>query len=270
MVTVPLSPLTESRMPTRQPRTRQRPDRDETAIEAVGSPHPDRFWAIVAIIAIIAATSGWTTVAIVTVFDRDPAVAASTAAPTDALAEASLEPEVATESHEAADLEALLPTEYDGTTLTAQSWTGDSLLAEDAWSAAFVTFLESEGKVAADFAVAQAWDAAEALELVVGAFRIEGTEPAAVIDTMSAAWLASDDTFTTTELSLAGQPVTKGAYADDTVTYYWYAANGVVYDIETSDEAVAAAVVAGIADGAAASPDPSPTTTSSPSTAPSP
>ena len=70
------------------------------------------------------------------------------------------------------------------------------------------------------------------------------------MDTMSAAWLASDDTSTTMQLPPAGQPVTKGVYADDTVTYYWYAANGVVYDIETSDEAVATAVVAGIVEGA--------------------
>ena len=151
-------------MPTRQPRTRPRPERDETEAEAGGSPRPDRSWAIIAIIAIIAATSGWTTVAVLTVFDRDAAVAASTAEPTDALADPSLEPEVVAESHEAADLEALLPTDHEGTTLTAQSWTGDSLLAEDAWSEAFTTFLESEELVASDFAVAQAWDSAGVLE----------------------------------------------------------------------------------------------------------
>jgi hypothetical protein len=253
-------------MPTRQPRSNPETDPVQARTGTDGARRPDRPWAIIAIIAIIAATSGWTTVAVTALSGRDAATPAPT---TDPVADAS--PAPATESHEAPDLEALLPAEYDGTTLTAQSWGGDTLLADDPWSAAILTLLESEGKVASDFAVAQAWDAAESLDLVVGAFRVDGVEPTSVIDTMKAAWLASDDTFTTTVVSLAGQSITKGAYADDTVTYYWYAANGVVYDIETSDEAVAAAVVAGIAGGATASPAASPTgATASPAASPSP
>ena len=81
------------------------------------------------------------------------------------------------ESHEAVDLEALLPTEHDGTILTAQSWTGNTILADDDWSAAILAVLQVHGKVAADFAVAQAWDPAEVLDLVVGGFRIDGVEP---------------------------------------------------------------------------------------------
>jgi hypothetical protein len=258
-------------MPTRVPRKNPRSEPVRTRTDPRRSRLPDRFWPIVAIVAIIAATSGWTTVAVATVFDRDVAPTAPTTGATDAPVDPSLDPGAAAESHEAADLEALLPTEHDGTILTAQSWTGDTVLAGDEWSAAFQAFLESEGKVPSDLAVAQAWDPTEALDLVVGAFRVEGSEPASLIDTMSAAWLANDETFKTTGISLAGQPVTRGSYDDGTVTYYWYAGNGVVYDIETSDEAVATAVIAGLAGGATASPDPSPTTaTPSPATSPSP
>jgi hypothetical protein len=233
-------------------------------------PQPDRFWATVAIIAIIVATAGWTTVAL-TAF-RGPS-SATAALPTDdlsAVVDESLEPGVETESHEAVDLEALLPTEHDGAILTAESWTGETIFGDDDWSAVFLAVLEEHGKVAADFAVAQAWDSAEVLDLAVGGFRIDGVEPTAMLEAMKAAWLASDGTFVTTEMTLAGQQVIKGVYEDESVTYYWYVANGIVYDIETSDEAMAAAVIAGITQGSTTLPDPSQATEpSSPAASPS-
>jgi hypothetical protein len=230
---------------------------------------PERIWATVAIIAIIVATAGWTTVALMA--GRNPSSGTAATDDAGAVVDESLQPDAEAESHEAVDLEALLPTEHDGTILTAQSWTGDTILADDEWSAAILAVLQEHGKVAADFTVAQAWDSAEVLELVVGGFRIDGVEPTAVLEAMKAAWLASDGTFVTTEITLAEQQVIKGMYEADSVTYYWYAANGIVYDIETSDEATAAAVVAGIMQGSTTSPDPSQATeTSSPAVSLSP
>lgn len=233
------------------------------------SRHVDRFWTVTAIVAIIAATAGWTTVAVTTFFDgHAPSDATSIA--TDAPADATTEPEAEAESHQATDLEALLPAEFEGTVLTAQSWTGDTLLADDDWSAAITSFLESEEKAAADFTVAQAWDATAALELVVGAFRVDGVNPTSVMEAMKAAWLANDDTFVTSEITLAGLPITKGTYDDEEVAYYWYATSGVVYDIETADEAVAAAVVERIKEAAplpgasSGTPTPSRSTSASP------
>lgn len=256
--------MTTRQRPTNRPTERVRPNAGPPR-----PPHPDRFWAIVAIIAIIVAAAGWTTVALTAVRDPTSATAALPTDDTSAVVDESLEPEVEAESHEAVDLEALLPTEHDGSILTAQSWTGETILADDDWSAAIRAVLEEQGKVATDFAVAQAWDSAEVLDLVVGGFRIDGVEPTAVLEAMKAAWLASDGTFVTTEMTLAGQQVIKGVYQDKSVTYYWYAANGIVYDIETSDEAIAAAVVAAIARGSTTSPDPS-QATPTPSTAVSP
>lgn len=232
---------------------------------------PERIWATIAIIAIIVATAGWTTVALIA--GRNPGTATATL-PTDdagAIVDESGEPDAEAESHEAVDLEALLPTEHDGTILTAQSWTGDTILADDEWSAAILAVLQEHGKAAADFAVAQAWDPAEALDLVVGGFRIDGLEPSVVLEAMKAAWLAGDATFVTTEMTLAEQQVVKGMYEDDSVAYYWYAANGIVYDIEASDEATAAAVVTDIAQRSTASPGASQATeTAPPAVSPSP
>lgn len=218
---------------------------------------PDQVWAIIAVIAIIVATAGWTTVALMAGRGANSATAPLATDDGSAAVDQSAEPDVEAESHEAIDLEALLPKEHDGTILTAQSWSGDTILADDAWSAAILAVLEEHGKVAGDFAVAQAWDPDEVLELVVGGFRIDGVEPTVVLDAMKAAWLASDATFAATETTLADRQVVKGVYEDDSVTYYWYAANGIVYDIETSDETTAAAVVAGITTGSTTSPDPS-------------
>jgi hypothetical protein len=222
---------------------------------------PDRFWPVVALIAVVLAASGWTAFGMTFVL-RPAASAAPSAAAIDEsfdpVPEESFEPEP--ESHEAADLEELLPADYDGTELLAQSWTGTTLLTDDPWSTAFTAALADKQKVPADLAIAQAWDPAQAIDVVVGAFRVNGVEPADVATAMTAAWTAQDDTFTTEDVTIAGKTVSKGTYPntdpEPDVSFYWYEADGVVYDIETTDEAVATAVIQDIVGGVGSSPAP--------------
>jgi hypothetical protein len=218
---------------------------------------PDRLWPTIAIIAIVVATIGWTTVAFLALGgpsgDGDSVAVAS---PTidDVIDEESLEPEP--QSHEVPDLEALMPTEWSGVALTPQSWTGETVLSDDDWSLALSDFLEANGKTSADLAVAQTLDEAGELDLVIGAFRVAGMEPTLLESAMIDAWTATDSTFTTSQVQLGGRTVTKGMYEDDELASYFIPGDGVVFDIETSDEELAAAVIASLP-GSSAAPSPS-------------
>jgi hypothetical protein len=110
--------------------------------------------------------------------------------------------------------------------------------------------------------------------VVVGAFRINGVEPADVATAMTAAWKAQDDTFTTKDVTIAGKTVAKGTYPntdpEPDVSFYWYQADGVVYDIETTDEAVATTVIQDIVDGVGSSPPAPASGSQAPSASPAP
>jgi hypothetical protein len=196
------------------------------------------------VIAIVVATIGWTTVAFLALGGTGSGDNTAIASPTadDVIEEESLEPEV--QSHQAPDLEALLPAEWSGTALVTQSWTGQDVLADDDWSLALTDFLEANGKTVADLSVAQTLDEVGELDLVVGAFRVDGIDAAALEGAMIDAWTATDSTFSTSQVTLAGQTVTKGLYEDDELASYFIQGDGVVFDIETADEELAAAVIA--------------------------
>lgn len=72
-------------------------------------------------------------------------------------------------SHLAPDLEALLPSQVNGTALTAESETGAAIL--DAWTQVMVGFLNKVGKTPADLELAQAYDPASGLDVSAMAFR---------------------------------------------------------------------------------------------------
>ena len=116
-------------------------------------------WQIIAIVALLFATAGWTTVAVITL---RPATAAVDTTPTDTedptAGEESVPP--VADSHDATELEALLPTELTGTPLQAQSWTGDVYLAGDDWGNSVTSFLTANGKTPSDFRAAQVADPA--------------------------------------------------------------------------------------------------------------
>jgi hypothetical protein len=202
-------------------------------------------WQVIAIIALLAATAGWTTVAVIAV---RPATSAAVDNPVASDDPNAVDPSVApvADSHDAPDLEALLPTELSGTPLQLQSWTGDVYLTDDSWSTSITSFLTSAGKTPPDFRVAQAYDATQALDGTVLVYTVAGIEPAKVRDALLAAWKGDFPDLKVSTLTLGGKEVTKGDFGSDAAATFLYLKGNAVYDIETSDEAIATTAIAAI------------------------
>jgi hypothetical protein len=194
-------------------------------------------------IAIVIATAGWTTVAVLALSGRgDEAspspslIAAASDEPTD-----SLEPidSPVPESHVSPALEALLPKTWETTPLSSQSVAGDTLLSDDEWSTVFTTFLAAKGKTPVDLIFAQAYDPTGAIDLTVGVYKISGASAADVRKTLIDAWKASYPGLTTKAETIGGKKVNHGVIPDIGVDGYWYEHNDIVYEVETSDAATA-------------------------------
>jgi hypothetical protein len=150
------------------------------------------------------------------------------------------------ESHAAPALEALLPKSLNGTTLTSQSVTGDTLLSDDGWSNAFSTFLASAGKTPTDLLYAEAYDPVGATDLTVYAYQITGVSAADVDKTVLKAWKANETSFTTKTATVGGKKVTQGTISSMSLDGYWYEHGDVVFEVQTSDATVAANVLAAL------------------------
>jgi hypothetical protein len=232
-----------------------------------------RFWQALAVVALIAATAGWTTVAVIAMRPAPAAVAA--ASPTDEPPpsdEASVEPPV--EFHQVADLENLLPAALNGISLTRQSWTGDMILGDgSSWGTSLTTFLATAGKTPADLQASQAVDDSGSLDLSAGAFRASGIEGAALRDAIIAAFKGDFPDLKVTHIKIGGFDVTKGDFGDGGIPTYWYVRDGLVFDIESSDASIVAAALAALPNpgagrptsGAPASPSPANSPVPSPS-----
>ena len=92
--------------------------------------------------------------------------------------------------HADPELEALLPTTLGGVSLTIESQAGTDLATQ---SAAFDAFLASLGKTRADFSLASAY-AQGGLEAEVGAWRVNGADPALLLPGFKTAVQASSTT----------------------------------------------------------------------------
>lgn len=235
---------------------RGRPGSDESVRRPGPPPRGGgNFWQVLAIVALVAATAGWTTVAVLAL--RSPTTAAvpspatsSDPNPTD---EGS-EPPVA-DTHDAPELESLVPTQLNGTALQVQSWSGEGILTDDAWSTSMTAFLTKAGKAPADLHVAQAYDPDQALDVSVGVYRVAGVGAAALRDALVAAWKGDYPDMKVTQVTLGGKQLTKGDFGAETISSYLYLRDDVVFDIETSDEAIATAAVAALpAPGASRAP----------------
>jgi hypothetical protein len=209
----------------------------------------DRFWPTVAMIAIVVATAGWTTVAVLALSSRgaEPSPSPSQIADvspsddTSQLPDSSDSPEPA--SHVSPALEALLPKTWEGIALSSQSVNGETLLSDDDWSAAFTTYLTSAGKTPADLLFAQAYDPTGTIDLTIGAYKITGATAADVQKTLVNAWKASYPELATKSETIGGKAVAHGVIPDAGVDGYWYQHADIVYEIETADAALAAKVL---------------------------
>lgn len=231
-----------------------------------------RSWQVLAIGALIAATAGWTTVAVMALRPGPPSEAAAppseaSAPPSEAAASPADEPSPTdgaipgstVESHQVVDLEALLPAELNGTSLTRESWTGDAILGDDSWSSSLTTFLTGIGKTAVDLQVSQAYDADGALDLSAGVLRVAGLDATALRDAMIDAWKGDYPDLKIAQTTIGGLDVTTGDFGEGAISSYWYVREGLVFDIETSDPSIALAALSALgAAGASSPPSPSP------------
>jgi hypothetical protein len=203
-------------------------------------------------IAIVIATAGWTTVAVLVASGRsaDGSPSPSDIAAVEPSDEGSLEPEVddspEPESHVSPALEALLPKTWEGTPLSSQSVNGETLLADDDWSTTFTTYLSGAGKTPADLIFAQAYDPTGTIDITVGVYSITGAPAADVSKTLVNAWKAMFPGLVTKSETVGGKKVDHGVIPDEGVDGYWYAHGDVVYELETSDATLATKLFASL------------------------
>lgn len=213
-------------------------------------PPPQRssgnFWQVLAIIALLAATAGWTTAAVLALRS---AASPEAVAPVESFdpnaSDNSGVPPVA-DTHDAVAMEALLPTTVSGTALQAQSWNGVGLLADDPWSTSMSAFLAASCKVPADLHLAQAYDPNEALDISIGAYKVDGVAATALRGALIEAFKGDSPDMKVSQVTLGGKEITKGDFGPDLPTSYLWAHDDAVYDIESSDEAIATAALAGL------------------------
>lgn len=202
-------------------------------------------WQVLAIVAIIAATAGWTTVGVIAL--RDTGAAASEE-PFDSFeaegSDGSEEP--VAETHDAPELEALLPRQVNGTAIDIQSWKGGDYLTDDTWSTSIRAFLTKSGKTAADFRVAQGYDQNDGLPGTLFAYAVTGVPAPAVRDALIAAWKSDYPDMVVSQVKLGGRDVTKGGFGADTASSYLYLRGDVVFDFESTDDTFVAAALAAL------------------------
>ena len=202
----------------------------------------------------IIATAGWTTVGVLVINDKPAAAASGPIESDEAIDEESTPPdEEIPPSHLFADLEALLPTVLECTTLDVQSFTGTEFIFDDSWGTSMSAFLTSVGKTPADLQIAQAQDPDGVLDLeVVLAFRLPGVEPEKLRDAVINGWRVDFPELTTGTATIEDKAVTTGVFAEDTPASMWYINDGVVFDIESGDEALGKTILAGLPPASAA------------------
>jgi hypothetical protein len=218
-------------------------------------------WQVIAIVALIAATAGWTTVAVLTLGGRPVAEAnPSGSFEPDATDEAT--PPPVADTHDAPELEAVLPLELNGTELQVQSWMGDAYLTDDSFSTSLTAFLTKAGKTPENLRFAQAYDPTQALDGSVGVYRVDGIKATAIRDALIAAWKVDYPEMIVSTVTLDGKEVTKGDFGEETIASYFYVRDDLVFDIETTDQAIATAALASL-------PKPGASPSRAPSAAPS-
>jgi hypothetical protein len=232
------------------------------------------FWQALAIIALIAATAGWTTVAALALRGTPSTVGAVASDPTDPNANQSDPPP----SHDVPDLEALLPAQVSGTALDVESATGDHVFTDgDDWATTMTTYLTGISKTPADFQYAYASDASGSIDMSIGAYRVAGvTDATGLQAALVKGWQAITTDTKISQVTLDGKALTKGDDGQGDLSYL-YVRGPVVYEILTTDESIATTVLQALdvpggtgspAPGSSAAPSAAPSTAATPIPAP--
>ncbi len=226
-------------------------------VEPVRRPGPppgrsgSNFWQVLAILALVAATAGWTTAAVLAL---RPAAAPEALAPVESIdPNASDDTEVPPvgDTHDAIAMESLLPTTLSGNAMQIQSWNGDGVLTDDPWSASMTAFLAASCKLPTDLHVAQSYDPNEALDASVGVYKLDGVAATTLRDALIEAWKGDYPDMKLSQVTIGGKDIKKGDFGAYSTTSYIWIHGDEVYDIETSDETVATAALAGLPTAAA-------------------
>jgi hypothetical protein len=243
---------------------RIRRKRDELQRHAVPpaprSSGPDP-WQAIAIVALIAAAAGWTTVALLAF--REPATTAvvESTAPSATIDsglggssrpdDEVIPPDV--ESHEDPALEAILPTEVGGVALLAQSVEGGAILTDDAWSSTVTDFLSSVDRTSADLHLAEASDPNGILDISVDVYRIDGIDGKSLRDVLLAAWSGDNPDLVVTDVTIGGAHVSKLDFGEGVPVSYVLVRDEFVFDVWTDDLDLATEAMAVLHDGSGGS-----------------
>ncbi len=251
---------------------------------SLGSPPPSggpansqwRHWPLVAIIALVAATAGWTTVAVMLLDGRNTAVAQVSASPADTVEDVlpSDDPgDSVALSHDVPELEALLPTTVDNLTLQTESILGSTYLGDDAWSTAVRAELTKAKLTDDDLKIGVAYDTSgDPRQLSITVYQAKGVDVNAMLKAMVDTYAVQDPPYTISKATIADKPVTRAVASDgstDSLDIFWYVNDGNIYDVETTDEALAGAAIAALPPVTDVPPAPSPTAAPAGSAAPS-
>jgi hypothetical protein len=144
-------------------------------------------------------------------------------------------------SHDAPDLEALLPGKFGGKPLQKGSTTGAVVFGGgDAFSSQLSKFLSSKGKRPADLRFANAQS--QALGLETGVFQVEGVPGTALATAIVAASRPNAPGLTAGASTLSGRSVTRIVYPGGSILYLYPHGDDVFY-VGTQDQTQAGKVL---------------------------
>ena len=150
-----------------------------------------------------------------------------------------------TESHVAPELEALLPTSIDGSTLSIESTTGSTFLGNDESSLDLIASLATFGKTGADLRVAEAVDPNGDVDIDAIAFEVKGIKAADLRQAIIKSWLAAGASgVTTTTSTIGGRQVITIDYGDGGSMDYLFESGDAVVNLTTSDPSLVPKVLA--------------------------
>src|SRR5439155_22209200 len=119
------------------------------------------------------------------------------------------------DTHDAVEMEALLPTQVSGSALQVQSWTGDTYLSDDVFSTSMNTFLTATGKRSQDLRIAQAYDPTQALDVTVTVYSVPGIKGTAIRDALITAGKVASPDLKLTNMTMGNKQVTRADFGQE-------------------------------------------------------
>ena len=146
--------------------------------------------------------------------------------------------------HQAPDLEAEIPGDVNGVTLTKLSFNGAGMASLGGSSEEFMAVLGTLGKTPADFTAAVATDMGGG-SLDVSAIRIAGVDANALYQAFAADVKTNTPNVQLSQVSLGGRTVTKGVDPSDSSggAQYVYTKGDTLFVVSTTDEGLATAAI---------------------------